>query len=522
MKTKALQRGIGLLQTGAFAEAAAIFEAEVLKQPKNLDVQFLLGSSYASMGRIDEAIRHLEKAEEIDPASPRVAYNLGTVYLRLKRYQSAEAYFQLALQSDPSFLLAHQNLASLYLSTGRYERANEHFKKMSSHASSRVVGLAGQATSLERLGRYREAYDMIWPLFLKGDRSLEVLNLLARICSHEEINSKAETMVLKALEASPPANWVHLSASTKASYFFSQGHLYEKKGEYVSAFSAFAEAKSSLPQTFDEEAHQTFCDGYRQRLNKISKARPRKNSSVPNLVFVVGMPRSGSTLVEQILVSHPSQPDSVGESSHFAQTLAEVIGWENVNKWESAWVELSGEEKEAVRHGYLTRVMGSESKRAMVVDKTLNNAYFLPLIFSLFPTARALYCQRDPVAICLSCFKIDFAGMHAYTNNLEVLGRTCRRFNGLMEKMKKAYPHRIYPVDYEVLVRDFQPQVEALLTFCDLPFAQECLAFHRSQRVVRTASYHQVSKPLYDHSVSLHERYGTLLDPLRQALEGTD
>ncbi|MBT4768150.1 MAG: sulfotransferase, partial [Phycisphaerae bacterium] len=233
-------------------------------------------------------------------------------------------------------------------------------------------------------------------------------------------------------------------------------------------------------------------------------------------IFVVGLPRCGSTLVEQIIDAHPDAT-GVGE----IETLAElVVGMSSMLGMKLPWHELLQEVNEqgltSIADAYLADLTARAPEGSRVVDKQLGNFVHAGLISLLFPNARIIHCTRDPLDLGLSIWTQKLPpGTNAYASDLAAIGATWRYAQDLMAHWDVVLDYPILEVSYEALVDDLEGQIRRLLEFCDLPFDERCQRFWETGRTVLTLSSDQVRKPIYTSSVGRHKPWGALLDPLR-------
>jgi len=228
-------------------------------------------------------------------------------------------------------------------------------------------------------------------------------------------------------------------------------------------------------------------------------------------VFVLGMPRSGTTLIEQILASHPSV--------HGAGELATLGRLANGIGFPGAVPRLSAEDFTALGRRYLDRVEPLAAGKSRVVDKMPGNFLFAGLIRLILPNARIIHCRRDPVDTCLSCYMKLFSGEQGFTYDLTELGRFHQGYQRLMAHWRDVLPpENFIEVDYESVVEDLEGQARRLIAFCGLDWNPSCLDFHQNTRAVRTASVTQVRQPIYKSSVGRWRRYQDHLGPLLAAL----
>ena len=240
-------------------------------------------------------------------------------------------------------------------------------------------------------------------------------------------------------------------------------------------------------------------------------------SSVP--VFIIGMPRSGTTLLEQILASHP-EVFGAGELVNMAKTVANLADVSS-SAFPQFMSSIGGEQLHRVGENYVAAVRALAPNAVRITDKMPQNFYFAGLIHLALPNARIIHAQRDPVDTCLSCFSKLFSREHAYAYDLAELGRYYRAYESLMAHWRELLPEDVMlEVRYEEVTADFENQARRIITHCGLEWDEACLAFHNTQRPIRTASVVQVRQPIYHSSVGRWRTYEHLLEPLISALQG--
>ena len=241
-------------------------------------------------------------------------------------------------------------------------------------------------------------------------------------------------------------------------------------------------------------------------------------SPVP--VFIVGMPRSGTTLVEQMLASHP-KVFGAGEVDYFADALAELRGSAGAPLGLAHEVpRVVGAELRQLGAAYFERISAEAPAAQRITDKMPQNFRLAGLIHLALPNARIIHCRRDPIDTCLSCFSLLFAGEQPYSYELGELGRFYRGYERLMEHWRRVLPKEVMlEIDYEDLVTDFENRARQILAHCDLEWNDACLTFYKTQRPVNTASMIQVRRPIYRSSIGRWRPYERMLGPLLEALE---
>jgi len=445
------------------------------------------GNELAAAGRFADAARLFRKALRVEPGNFRVHGNLGNVLARLDRTDDAARCYARALEIEPRALPTLSNLALLKAESGDYETAAALYR--------RILEIApGDAEA-------RHDFALITK-FTPGDPDLEAMERM------------------RARPGLGPAAAMFLD--------FALAKACDDLGAYDRAFEHMAQANRAKRASFrydvagDERLVERIIGAFDETLFDanadagLADARP---------LFIVGMPRSGTTLVEQILASHPNVV-ALGEVDHFRDAVLDVVGAPASPKRPGAGRggfpervrELDPGDFRRLGRAYVMRFGGAGRNAIRITDKMPRNFFFAGLIRLALPHARIVHCVRDPVDTCLSCFQIHFPSGQEFTYDLAELGRYYRVYARLMEHWRAAMPGRILDVRYEDLVAAPEPGMRRLLEFCGLEWDDACRDFHRSRRPVRTASAHQVRRPIYRTAVGRWRRYEKHLGPLLAAL----
>jgi hypothetical protein len=302
--------------------------------------------------------------------------------------------------------------------------------------------------------------------------------------------------------------------------FFALGCAAEKEKDYRASIHYFAQAQAikALRHPYDSGAVRAFHDRCEAVFGRRRVATaPGSSPGEPIPVFVIGMPRSGTTLTEQILTSH-SQVEGAGEVGYMNE-LARYASKKSGRPFPDCADAIGCELMKELRGLYFSRMHDRCAESAFVVDKNPLNFNFTGLISTVFPEAKLLYCLRDPVDNCVSIFRLPFDDNQGYSHDLASLGHYYRSHEKLMEMWHRLYPKMILTVRYEDTVADLECQARRMLAFLGLPFEEGVLRYHENQRAVLTPSTEQVRQRIYTTSVNYEARYGSALAPLKRALE---
>ncbi len=462
---------------------------------------------------IDSAVTLLRKAIDIDPEHAHAYNDLGIIYRESGKYSEAERCYRTAVDLDESLIEAWINLGFLYTATSEYEKSLDSFQKALAIDSSNVDAAAGETGVLFRKGSVSEAYDKISLLIKTGSVNPQLATIYADVSSAFDCEDDAIRLLQNALDEDG------LAVSQQIDLHYAFGKLLDSAGEYDESFRHYEIANELRPASFDQDKFEQSID---LLISVFSKEPPgvalRPNMSHEQPIFIVGMPRSGTSLVEQIISSH-SSVYGAGELNSI-HMLAERLGKtsEEGGGYPGCIFNLGEKELNDAADEYLGALRGLAPNALRVTDKMPGNFIHLGLINRLFPQARVIHCIRDPLDTCLSCYFQHFSTGHDYSYYLQSLGFYYRQYKRLMNHWSSVLTMPVMDVQYESLVQSPEEYCRAIIEFCGLEWEDECLEFYRNKRVVTTASYDQVRRPIYSSSIGRWKKYDNFLGSLRQAL----
>jgi tetratricopeptide (TPR) repeat protein len=505
-----------LRDRGDFAEAEHAYRKAISLKPRYLDAYNNLAMLLVQRERDDEALRVLGRALEIDAKHVSTLITVARTQLKQGNYVEAEQAWRLALKEDLNNAEVHAILGQVLDETDRLTEALESYETALTLRPELIEARNLYAICLKQVGRLDDARAQ----FLK---TLELYpwayGCYANLADLEKFTPghphflAMEAIVQKAENPnSDPYMALH----------FGLGKAYEDLGQYEKAFEHF-QMGTSLKRAqlkYDEAEAFGFFDAIRDTFNEDFFAnRPFEGNPSPLPVFIVGMPRSGSTLIEQILSSHP-QAFGAGEIKEFSRRLGALRGrFPSLPKYPQIATKMKKAQYQILADGYLGTLQGYSSSASRVTDKLLTNYYFVGMLHVLFPNAKFIHTKRNPVDTCLSSFTKLFKDDMPHSYDLGEIGQYYKKYEELMAHWDKVLPPGVMmTVVYEDVVDDVENAARKLIDFIGLEWDPACVSFHESNRPVKTASVVQVRQPVYKTSVEKWRHYGERLQPLLDAL----
>ncbi len=501
--------GLALAALGRPEEALFRFRHAASLKPDWADPLVEAGRLLAALGRLSEAEKILRVALERDGDSTEAHHGLGTVLCGLERHEEALQHLGRVPAANPGYDDAQIKLGNALFALFRGEEALVVFQALCREKPLLAAAHVGAGNALRTLGRLAEARESFrTALDLAPDTPA-----LHRAVADGKVFRPADPQ-LSAMEelARHPGRF---SVREQVELHFALAKAYHDLGDVDRSFDHLRQGgalKRSITH-YDEAAML----GHLERIAgafsaDLLRARAGQGHAADVPVFVVGMPRSGTTLVEQILASHP-QVIAMGEQRHLSDLIEEGRAGAD---FPAAIGSLPAEAFADFGAAYLQR-LPSGARR--VTDKLPANFRHIGLIRLALPNARIIHVRRDPMDTCFSCYRHLFVNGLEYTNDLGELGRYYRAYRSLMAHWRQVLPPGVMlEIDYEELVQDLEGNARRLIAYCGLEWDANCLSFHRTERPIYTASVDQVRTPLYDSSVGIWHGYEKHLAPLKAEL----
>ncbi len=502
------------LLRGEYQEAAQCFRQVLSMEPRNATALSNLGSALLSLGNSEEAIECLQQALQLLPQSAEVHASLAMAMQHRGDLVRAEHHSNRAVQLAPRNVEIRYQRVRVLVGMGRLEDAIACCETALQIDPNSLNVLVAKATIHDHQRQYETAYGLIRRVLNEDGSNLEAALVLASLAKRFGIQNEAIARLESLLEQNS------LPSMNQARVHTALGKLHDQMGNYDAAFHHLQQSKRGKDQNFDPAQNKQFIQAIIQTFSAAALIElPVAKASSKGLVFIVGMPRSGTTLVEQILASHP-EVHAAGESTsveYSIRSIPSLLGaYGNYPEFISA---LTTEVLDLLATEFLGTLRTLSAEASCITVNERGNELYLGLIELLFPEARIVHCLRDPRDTCLSCYFQDFTASLAYTGDLRNLGLHYRAYERLMEHWKSVLQLPVMEVKYEELVANPEPAMRALIEFCGLEWDDRCLRFHESDRPVTTPSYDQVRRPVYGSSVGRWRNYRAQLQPLFSALE---
>jgi tetratricopeptide (TPR) repeat protein len=503
-RKSSLAMGEKCIAQGALAEAVSVLEPLVESNPHFAEAINSLGAALFKLNRYAEAEERFRQAAAIKPDYHHAHRNLGNLLRVRGLLTESEAALRTALKLSPNDLETRNSLGWTLLHLGHGRAAEACFRKILKFDPGHVDALLGMGNVIKTQGRFEDAELM----FKRAQKLAPTLpSAWSSLCGVRRM-TPSDSGWLDAVERICAGE---ISLAERADLLFAMGKYFDDLREYARAFRSYEQANALLKSTadrYDRKARTAFVDDMIRSYSRdrIAAAGGGASDSLKP-VIVVGMMRSGTTLVEQIIASHPAAKGfgergfwNEGVRAHLQEVRQGTLPMSTMQQMAQAYLKT------------IDRYSGGAMR---VVDKAPVNADYLGLINCIFPRARIINMRRDPIDTCLSCYFQHFSAALNFTMDLSDLAHYYREHDRLIAHWRSVLPaDAILDVPYEALVADQEGWTRRILDFIGLDWDERCLSFHKTNRSISSASYWQVRQPMYCDSVQRWRRYERHIAPL--------
>ena len=496
------------LKAGLFQEV--INESKLLLKKRKHQVLFnLISLSYQSLGEYHKSIEIMETALKANSRNPHFLNNIGLSHFKLNNFKKAEDYLKRGLDEAPKYVSILNNLGSLKSFLNLNKEAILYFKKILEINEKLIEPYYNLAINYSALGEFSkslECLDKILnlnPKFTQADRLLSEMTKYTEDHPHyKDLKSKLKNMELNEIQ--------------KSNLYFAIGKYFEDTKNYKESFTNYSEGNKIIKKLSNYKIDRDKDEFTKIKSYNYKSLKSSNNSISRKLIFIIGMPRSGTSLVEQILSSHKDVFGG-GELPFLEKEIKKkIFNFQNNQDLKDDNLQ---DPILDCKNEYLEKISNYNSSNKVFTDKTPLNFRFIGVIKYLFPNAKIINCTRDPLDIIWSNFKNYFSNSLPFTNDLEDIGNFYKLYKDLMIFWRRKFPNYIYDIEYSNLVENPKLEIKKLLNFCELNWDEKCLNHHKNERAIKTASSTQARKPIYKTAIKSSDRYKDYLKDIKIFLE---
>ncbi|WDE02097.1 tetratricopeptide repeat-containing sulfotransferase family protein [Thalassomonas actiniarum] len=516
--TKYPQLGLALQAfiEGKLPLCERICRAHLKTQPTDVNAMRLLAEVAIKLGIFADAEHLLERCLALAPDYHLARLNYAHVLNKREKSQQALEQINLLEQAQSGTAPQRIEKAAILVRLGQFSAAIDLYDELIVQFPEQAGLYTSRGHALKTIGKYDAAVasyrQAIASLPDCGEAYWSLANLKTYTFEQAEIQAMQHELSNTALASADLINMC-----------FALGKAFEDREEFAQSFNFYKQGNDLKQKSEHYDACETsalvdrtigVCD------QALFEQKNSQGCNKSDVIFIVGLPRSGSTLLEQILASH-SMVDGTKELPDIIAMVRKLGGRskrEQRSKYPEIIADLSGQQRKALGEEYLSKTQVHRGSASFFIDKMPNNFAHIGLIKLILPQAKIIDARRDPMSTCFSCFKQLFSSGQAFSYGLENIGRYYLDYIRLMEYWHKVMPGEVLTVNYEDVVNDFERQVRQILAYCDLPFEQSCLEFYNNKRAVNTASSEQVRQPIYQTSLNAWANFDDELTTLKKVL----
>ncbi len=508
------------------------------------------GIRHVKAGRLKLAEESYKKVLKKDKNNIDALRLLGLLAFKTKDYEVAERLFLRVLQLDPSFSLAWDNLAKLYRIQNKLLKSIPAFENLIKLDSKNFEALVSLGTVYIKLSKYHEGiklYEESLKIKPENPRVYLSLGHALKTIGEREKSEGAYQNAIKYFPLSGEAYWslanlktyefsnkeiANMELSLKKNIHpneliqmhFALGKAYESNRQFDKSFEHYAEGNWQQRKqiSYNAEDYKISIDeliDFFENNNDLYKLKAISDFDDP--IFILGLPRSGSTLIEQILSSH-SLIEGTQELPNILAISRDIKLIDQKNGYPHNLLEFDESSFNDLGKKYINETKWARSSKPFFIDKMPNNFVHIGLIKLILPKAKIIDARRNPMDTCFSCFKQYFAKGQHFTYDLDDIARYYKDYIRLMDYWKKLFPNEIFTINYEQIIKNPNERISDLLEFCNVEFEDNCLNFHKSKRPVKTASSEQVRQPMYKTGINYWKNYSNNLDILLKHFPDSD
>lgn len=484
--------------------------------PKNTDAMRLLAEIAEKFSAIEEAEFLLESAVEFEPNLVQLRLDYMQILRRRHKLQEAYEQAKYLFDKDSENTTFQAQMAICYMQLGDYESSIDLFEKVKQREPNNVANLTSLGHAFKTSGKNQEGIKAYQQAYLSGPMHGEAYFSLANLKTYKFTDKEVADMAAQIASTS-------LTYRERIHFLFALAKAYEDRKEFESSFQLYKQGNDLGRQQMRYDADKMTI-GLTAQMEICSPELFAKQSdkgyAANDPIFIVGLPRAGSTLLEQIIASH-SQVDGTQELGNILSLAHKMRGRGRSiedSKYPKILHDLDEKQLKDFGKKFIEETKIHRQSAPYFIDKMPNNFRHIGLIHLILPNAKIIDARRHPMACCFSGFKQHFAEGQEFTYGLEQIGKYYRDYVALMDHWDEVLPSKVLRVQYEDVVDNTEKQVRRILDYLGLPFEQACVDFHKTKRSVRTPSSEQVRQPIFKSGLEQWRHFEPWLDPLKEAL----
>ena len=514
---KLLAQAARLHKEGKLEEAEKLYRQVLQDNPDNVDAMRMLAMVAAALKHFDDAERLLRRVVGIAPDFLAAVIDLGRVLKEQDRFEEAIGYFKKAIEINPNNPQTHFMLAGAYAPAALNHEAVKEYRRTLELSPRHPGALLGLGNSLKTVGRLDEAIRAYHDCIDVKPNNGETYWSLANLKTYRFTDEQLEEMKARLEDDKTTGD------KSEVNFLFALGKAYDDRRDFDRAWHYYerGNSKQRMLVQYDPVHTETINDGILEVFDKaLLEEKGGSGHPDPAPIFILGLPRSGSTLIEQVLASH-SQVEGTSELPYLGRVAMSL----NRNRpdgvnYPQAVRELAPENlavlgEDYIRYAQLHRTEG----KPFFVDKMPNNFPTIGFLHLILPNARIIDARRHPLDACVGNYRQHYARGQTFAYDLTDIGEYYLQYQRMMDHWHEVLPGRVLTVQYEEVVTDFENQVRRILEYCNLPWEDDCITFYETERPVRTASSEQVRQPIYTGALNFWRNYEACLGELIEVLE---
>ena len=505
-----------LISQGKLVKAEKLCKAFMLKNPKHIEGMRLLADIAVRLGVLEDAEFLLETAVKFSPLSTKPRIDYIQVLRKQQKYEAALSHAKVLVEQEPKNPQFQSVFAVESMQSGDYDTALRTFDSILKILPEEPATLTSRGNALKTQGKKEEAIDSYRRAIKKYPAHGEAYYSLANLKLFTFTDT--EIAAMESQEQNPG-----VSHMARIYLDFALGKAFEDMGDYDKAFSYY-ERGNSFKRSQSRFISEDLTAEFKAQAEVFSQGFVQKHTDsgfdAPDPIFIVGLPRSGSTLLEQILASH-SKIDGTMELPNIlslAQKLRRGDKMSGTSHYPSILKTMDAQSLRSFGEAYINDTRVHRGQAPFFIDKMPNNFRHIGLINLILPNAKIIDARRHPMGCCFSAFKQLFHEGQEFSYGLKEVGTYYKDYVDLMDHWDEVLPGKVLRVQYEEVVADLETQVRRILDYCGLDFEESCVSFYETDRAVRTPSSEQVRQPIYKSGVEQWKNFEGNLDPLKQAL----